>query len=55
MTEQEYLKTMSKLSDEVLIEELYLIIDNSCKKGCSKCSNKFCKLDVIREIIKERT
>lgn len=57
MTKQEYLKTISKLSNEVLAEELDLVVD-ICIKGCLECPHKFddsqCKLDVIREIIKER-
>lgn len=53
MNKEEYVKIISKLSGEVLIEELDLVID-SCKKGCLNCPNEFCKLDAIREIIRER-
>lgn len=53
MIKQEYIQTISKLSDEVLAEELDLVVDR-CIKGCLNCHDGFCKLDAIREIIKER-
>lgn len=60
MIKQEYMNKISKLSDEVLVEELYLIVNNGCVKGCLECPHKFedtsqCKLDAIIEIIRERS